>query len=121
MESGRVAVVFTRRDRLDLDTDDPEKQLEVSTQISDAIVQVVGRLRIQPHFIIAKGGITSSDVATKALRIWRARVAGQVEPGVPVWVTGPESKFPGMPYIIFPGNVGKEDSLYRILAKLMAE
>lgn len=119
VNSGKIAVVYTRRDRLDLNTDDPEKQLAISTEISDALVQVVENLKSQPYFVIAKGGITSSDIATKALHIWRAEVLGQIEPGVPVWMTGKESKFPGMAYIIFPGNVGQEDCLYRILAKLM--
>ena len=32
---------------------------------------------------------------------------GQIRPGVPVWRTGPESRFPGIPYVIFPGNVGE--------------
>ena len=48
----------------------------------------------------AKAGITSSDVGTKALRVKKARVMGQVKKGIPVWMTGEESKFPGMPYII---------------------
>ncbi len=26
---------------------------------------------------------------------------GQIKPGIPVWMTGKESKFPNMPYIIF--------------------
>ena len=119
VNSGKIAVVYTRRDRLDLDTDDPEKQLAISTEISDALVRVIDNLNAPPHFIVAKGGITSSDIATKALHIWRAEVLGQIEPGVPVWMTGKESKFPGMAYIIFPGNVGEEDCLYRIVAKLL--
>ena len=40
-------------------------------------------------------------------------VMGQIAPGIPVWMTGPESKFPGMPYVIFPGNVGADDTLRR--------
>jgi hypothetical protein len=28
-----------------------------------------------------------------------------------VWITGDESKFPGIPYVIFPGNVGKTTTL----------
>ncbi len=119
VKEGRTVVVYTRRERLDLDTDDPEKQLEVSTKISEAIVQVIAKLQVQPHFLIAKGGITSSDIATKAMHIWRARVLGQIEPGIPVWLTGPESKFPGMAYIIFPGNVGNEKTLFRIVSKLL--
>ena len=106
-------MVYTRRDRLDLDTDDADRQLEISVKISDAVTSVIARLSVQPRFIIAKGGITSSDVGTKALRVRKAMVMGQIAPGIPVWMTGPESKFPGMPYVIFPGNVGADDTLRR--------
>lgn len=80
-------------------------------EISDAVTSIIGKLRIRPSFIIAKGGIISSDVGTKALRVQRATVMGQVRPGIPVWMTGPESKFPNMPFIIFPENVGTMDDL----------
>lgn len=61
--------------------------------------------------MVAKGGITSSDVGTKALQVKHAAVLGQIRPGIPVWRTGPESRFPGTPYIIFPGNVGEVETL----------
>ena len=77
-------------------------------------------LSIRPGFIIAKGGITSSDVGTKALRVRRATVLGQVRPGIPVWLTGPESKFPEMPYIIFPGNVGEITTLREVVELLLS-
>ena len=115
---GRSVAVYTRRERFDLDTDDPDKQLEVSVRISDAVTSIIGKLTVQPGFIIAKGGITSSDVGVKALRVRRAEVMGQVRPGIPVWLTGAESKFPGMPYIIFHGNVGSVDDL-RVIAELL--
>lgn len=51
-----------------------------------------------------QGGITSSDLATKALEAQRAKVVGQALPGVPFWELGPESRHPGIPYIVFPGK-----------------
>ena len=72
-----------------------------------------------PAFVIAKGGITSSDVGTKALRVKRAAVLGQIKPGIPVWQTGDESKFPQIPYIIFPGNVGEDVTLKEAVQVLM--
>ncbi|AOT72082.1 four-carbon acid sugar kinase family protein [Geosporobacter ferrireducens] len=117
--NGRTVTVYTRRERLDLDTDDKDKQLKISVEISEAITRVVEDLTVQPRFIIAKGGITSSDVGTKALRVKRALVMGQIQPGIPVWMTGEESKFPGMPYIIFPGNVGEVSTLRETVESLM--
>lgn len=118
---GKSVAVYTRRERFDLDTDDPDQQLEVSVRISDAVTSIIGKMTVQPGFIIAKGGITSSDVGVKALRVRRAEVMGQVRPGIPVWLTGAESKFPGMPYIIFPGNVGSVDDLRAIAELLMGD
>lgn len=112
---GKNVVVYTRRERFDLDTDDKDKQLEVSVKISDAVTSIIGKLQVKPGFIIAKGGITSSDVGTKALRVKKALVMGQIKPGIPVWMTGEDSKFPQMPYIIFPGNVGEVDTLKEIV------
>ena len=52
------------------------------------------------------------------LGIKRARVMGQILAGVPVWELGKESKFPGMPYIVFPGNVGGDEALSNIIQQL---
>ena len=91
---GRSVVVFTRRERLDLDTDDKDKQLEVSVRISNAVTSVVERLTVKPGFIIAKGGITSSDVGTRALHVRKAMVMGQIRPGIPVVENGPRKQVP---------------------------
>lgn len=115
IKDGENVVVYTNRERFDLDTDDKDEQLKVSTRISDAVTSIIGKLSIRPNFIIAKGGITSSDVGTKALRVKKALVMGQIKPGIPVWMTGEESKFPNLPYIIFPGNVGEADTLKDIV------
>lgn len=119
IKKGQTVVVYTRRDRFDLATDDKDQQLSVSVKISDAVTSIVGKLTVRPNFIIAKGGITSSDIGTKALNVKRALVMGQVKPGIPVWRTGKESKFPNLPYIIFPGNVGEVDTLREVVEILM--
>ncbi len=111
--------MYTRRERFDLNTGNREDELRLAVKISDAVTSVVARLSTRPDFIIAKGGITSSEIGTKALGCRKARVMGQILKGVPVWETGPESKFPGIPYVIFPGNVGDENALYDAVQKLI--
>ncbi len=88
-----------------------EDNLAIGKKVSDSLCRVVSSLRARPRFLIAKGGITSSDVATRGLGVRRAMVLGQLLPGVPVWELGDESKFPGMPYVVFPGNVGQPESV----------
>ncbi|MFS0653897.1 four-carbon acid sugar kinase family protein [Bacillus sp. 179-C3.3 HS] len=111
LTSGQSVTVYTRRERLDLGEGRQEEELKLSVQISDAVTSIVQRLSIRPKYFIAKGGITSSDIGTRGLSVKRATVAGQIRPGVPVWQTGEESKFPFISYVIFPGNVGSKDTL----------
>lgn len=118
IRSGKTAVAYTRRRLLTVENDTPQDALLRSVKISGAVQSLVGSLSETPLFVIAKGGITSSDIGTKALRVRRATVMGQIRPGVPVWQTEEESRFPGIPYVIFPGNVG-EDSTLREAAEIL--
>lgn len=111
ISEGKTVVVYTKRKLLVVENDTKEEALIRSVKISDAVQSLVGKLKITPAFVIAKGGITSSDVGTKALHVKRANVLGQIRPGIPVWQTGEESKFPMTPYVIFPGNVGEITTL----------
>lgn len=113
---GQTTAIYTSR--VVLTAGSEEKNLQLSVKISDALTSIVNRLNVRPKFLIAKGGITSSDVGTKGLSVKKALVLGQVAPGIPVWKIGAESKFPGMSYIIFPGNVGNVDTLRKIVETL---
>ena len=109
---GEDVVVYTSRDVIK--TADLTNNLSISTNISNCLVEIVSNLTLKPNFIIAKGGITSSDVATKGLNIKKATVIGQITKGVPIWLTGSETKYENMPYVIFPGNVGATETLTEV-------
>ncbi len=113
IKEGKTVVCFTQRTLLSFENDTKEEALQRSVAISQGVSDLVGKLTVEPAFIIAKGGITSSDVGTKALQVKKALVLGQILPSIPVWKTDQQSKFAGIPYIIFPGNTGEEDSLKR--------
>lgn len=116
---GKTVIVYTKRRLLVIDNDTKEEALLRSVKISDAVQSLVGKLKVTPAFVVAKGGITSSDVGTKALQVKRAKVLGQVCPGIPVWQTEKESKFPNIPYVIFPGNVGELTTLREVVEILL--
>lgn len=116
--AGRVATVYTSRRLHTAGTGSPEDDLALSVRVSRALVRLVAGITARPRFVVAKGGITSSDIGVRALGVRRATVLGQALPGVPVWRLGPESRFPGIPYLVFPGNVGDEDALARIVSIL---
>lgn len=115
LDAGRHVMVYTSRA---VAADARASLLSIGPQISNALVELVRRLDTPPRLIIAKGGITSSDVATAGLSVQRARVLGQIRPGVPVWQLGAESRFPGMSYVVFPGNVGDDFTLAQIVTEL---
>lgn len=116
ISKGQNVVIFTTRTVIK--TTDKEKNLKISKEISKSLVYIVSELRVKPRFIIAKGGITSSDIATIGLKIKKATVLGQADQGIPVWLTGNEAKYSKIPYIIFPGNVGNKYTLKELYQKL---
>ena len=117
LAAGRVPVVATSRDVL-LGSS-PAGSLALSRDVSAAMVEVVRTFAGAPAWVVAKGGITSSDVGTRGLGARRAIVLGQALPGVPVWRLGPETRFPGIPYVVFPGNVGGPDALADVVRALL--
>jgi len=97
--------------------------LEVGSAVSAALVEVTRRVDrgLDLGFVVAKGGTTASEVATKGLGVRRTEVMGQMLPGVvPVWVLPEDSGYPGLPYVVFPGDVGEEDALAKVIQKVRA-
>jgi uncharacterized protein YgbK (DUF1537 family) len=116
LTTGQTPVVYTSRQ---VERPEGMEELVVAGAVSDALVAIVRCIETRPDFVVGKGGITSSDVGTLGLGTERATVLGQVRPGVPVWRLGPESRFPTMPYIVFPGNVGDTETLAEIVMELI--
>ena len=97
---------------------DERSSLDIGSVVAAALVSFLTRLDTKPRYVIAKGGITSSDMATKALGMKRAMIVGQAAAGVPLWrCDEPTSKWPGLPYVVFPGNVGAEDTLAAVVER----
>ncbi|MBJ8191617.1 hypothetical protein JDS79_33105, partial [Bacillus cereus] len=84
LAAGNNVVVYSSRKLIAVDN--KADNFKISQTVSGALVEIVQSLETVPKFIIAKGGITSSDVATKGLAIRKARVLGQVAAGIPVWL-----------------------------------
>jgi uncharacterized protein YgbK (DUF1537 family) len=110
VEMGLTPVVYTSRQEIRLD--DANLRQHLGQQVSDFLVDIVYRLPFTPAYLVGKGGITSHDILTKGLGIKSARVLGQIINSVPCVIA---EKFP---YIIFPGNVGNEQSLSEVFNKL---
>uniref|UniRef100_A0A1J3I939 Putative oxidoreductase YgbJ n=1 Tax=Noccaea caerulescens TaxID=107243 RepID=A0A1J3I939_NOCCA len=113
LRAGRETLIMSSRELITGKTS--SESLDINSKVSSALVEVVSKITTRPRYILAKGGITSSDTATKALKARRALVIGQALAGVPVWKLGPESRHPGVPYIVFPGNVGSSTALAEVV------
>lgn len=107
-------LLYTSRERVDGD-------LAFSRRVSRAVTEVVRRaLSARPGWLIAKGGITSHDVAVHGLGLRRAEVLGQLLPGM-ISVLKPIEADPealGMPYVVFAGNVGDEGTLAEVVERI---
>lgn len=116
LKDGIDAAVYTSRELIT--GGDAISNLKIGKVVSDSLIEIVKGIDIQPRYLVAKGGITSSDVATKGLGVKKAMVLGQALPGVPVWKIGAETRYPGMSYIVFPGNVGDDAALATVQKNL---
>lgn len=112
--------VVIRTSRTLVTGDDAVSSLVIARTVSAALVGTVREIvsQIRPSFVLAKGGITSSDTATVGLGITRAWCRGTMLPGIiSLWepVTGLAQ---GIPYIVFAGNVGDDDALVAVIDTL---
>jgi uncharacterized protein YgbK (DUF1537 family) len=116
LEAGITTVLYTSRTRQPASK---EEFLEFGRIIMESLCEIIRRITTPPGYLIAKGGITSIEVARQALQVEEAFAAGQIINGVPVLRFGPESRWPDIPYVVFPGNVGDDGALLRAV-KILA-
>ena len=119
LDRSRDMLIFT--DRQLITGKDAEGSLWIGQQVSTGLIAILDKITARPRYILAKGGITSSDVTTQGLKVKRAMVSGQILSGVPVWKLDEESRWPEMSYIVFPGNVGDAHALVEAVGKLAIE
>ena len=110
-------VIYTSRTELQFE--DQESRLAFGEQVSAFLMDVVRNLPETTGFLISKGGITSNDVLSDGLALHTSRVVGQILAGCSV-VRCPENhpRFPDMPVVIFPGNVGDEQALVTVYQRM---
>jgi uncharacterized protein YgbK (DUF1537 family) len=87
----------------------------MAKRFSDSLSEIVTAVaqRYPLAWVIAKGGITSHETAARGLGIRAAVVVGQLfdsKVSVIRPTVAPAATI-GLPYVIFPGNVGRDDDL----------
>jgi len=118
-EKNITPVIYTSRTELQFD--DQQARLAFGEQVSAFLMDVVRNLPSTIGFLISKGGITSNDVLSDGLALRTSRVVGQILAGCSV-VRCPHDhpRYPDMPVVIFPGNVGDESSITTAIKRLAA-
>ncbi|MBF4568093.1 four-carbon acid sugar kinase family protein [Plantibacter sp. VKM Ac-2880] len=106
------AAISSERER-----DAAHNTLDHGERVMIALTSATAALRRSVEVVVSKGGITSAEVARVGLGARRARVLGQVLPGVSVWsVVTPEDE--EKLYVVVPGNVGDPSTLVDVLTAL---
>ncbi|SIS01244.1 four-carbon acid sugar kinase family protein [Microbacterium sp. RURRCA19A] len=117
LESGDVVISTTRAVTTAASAD---ASLAIARTVSAAVVDLVRGVvaRTHPRFVVAKGGITSSDVAAHGLSMRRATVLGPMLPGIISLWEPADGPAVGIPYVVFAGNVGDDDALAHVVSTL---
>lgn len=116
-DAGKSAVIYTSRSERQFPTQ--AIRLQFGEQVSAFLMDIVQHLPTTIGFLISKGGITSNDVLSTGLALRTSLVLGQILPGCSV-VCCPEDhpRYPKLPVVIFPGNVGDAQGLATAFKRL---
>ncbi|MEB3192369.1 MAG: four-carbon acid sugar kinase family protein [Snowella sp.] len=110
-------VVYTSRQELTFNT--VQQRLDFGVAVSRLLMDIVQNLPEDMGFLISKGGITSNDVLSTGLGLRSARLLGQILPGCSMVKTGADHpRFPNLPVVLFPGNVGDAQGLAIVYRRL---
>jgi len=104
-----LAIIMSERIR-----SNQHNTLEHGRRIMEALTAAVQTIAPRLDVVVAKGGITSADIARIGLGARTARVLGQVLPGVSAWEFQSSDEHRVL-YIVVPGNVGTADTLMNVL------
>ncbi|MEE3716836.1 four-carbon acid sugar kinase family protein [Tumidithrix elongata RA019] len=117
--SGKTVAIFTSRKELSFA--DITTRQAFGQSVSALLMAIVQGLPADIGFLISKGGITSNDVLSTGLALPTARLLGQILAGCSVVRTPSDHpRFPDLPVVLFPGNVGDADALATVYNRLAA-
>jgi uncharacterized protein YgbK (DUF1537 family) len=116
---GLTPVVYTSREEVGFDGANPEARLAFGQRVSRLLMAIVQGLPEGIGYLISKGGITSNDTLSLGLNLPAVRLLGQIYPGISMVLTPADHpRFPNLPVVLFPGNVGEADTLVLIHRRL---
>lgn len=116
-QAGRTPVLFTSR--AVVKDDDASRNLQFGENITAFFLEAIAQLPPDLGFIISKGGNTTNAILQRGLQVPMIRLIGQIIPGCCLVQTeNDHPQFPGLPVVLFPGNVGDRHSLVTAYQRL---
>lgn len=88
-----------------------------AARVMHALSSAVAQVAEVPGVVVAKGGITSAEIARSGFKADTAWVVGQVAPGISLWTLGKGPR--QLPYLVVPGNMGEVGTLRRLVELLV--
>ncbi|QUS60712.1 four-carbon acid sugar kinase family protein [Synechocystis sp. PCC 7338] len=114
---GKTPVIYTSRGELSFAS--VQARLDFGVTLSQLLMKIVQQLPQDIGFLISKGGITSNDVLSVGLQLTSVRLLGQIIPGCSLVRTAEDHpRFPLLPVVLFPGNVGNARGLATVYERL---
>lgn len=115
--AGKTPVVYTSRQELGFA--DVQARLQFGAAVSSLLMDIVRGLPKDLGYLVSKGGITSNDVLSTGLALTSARLLGQIIAGCSIVRTPADHpRFPNLPVVLFPGNVGDANALVTVYNRL---
>ncbi len=116
-DARKTPVIYTSRQELTFEN--VETRLQFGLKVSALLMDIVRHLPSNIGFLISKGGITSNDVLSTGLALTSARLLGQILAGCSIVKTPLDHpRFPELPVVLFPGNVGDAHALATVYQRL---
>jgi uncharacterized protein YgbK (DUF1537 family) len=88
-------------------------------RIARNLARVAGAVAGGADVVLAKGGITSHVTAHTGLGARSGRVLGPLVDGVALWQLDVAGR--SLPYVVFPGNVGDDETLRRVVELILGK
>ncbi len=108
-----IPVLFTSREIISFD--DKNEALSFHNYLSLFIAEIVSELKFEIGYLISKGGLTSNTILSKGFNVNFVYLEGQILPGISLVTLSIQDYIKRFPIVTFPGNIGDETSLLKVL------
>lgn len=97
---------------------DPITQLQFGHNINHFFGELIEKLPSDLGYLISKGGNTTNQLLSNGFQLNKIFLLGQIIPGCCLVQTSTSHRFPALPIVLFPGNVGDRQSLITAYQRL---